>query len=355
MTEEPTSPLEVPEPPDKGTSAEAPSRPDELFPDLDAVIGDNVAGHVVDTTADEAASTLVAEAIDHFGLQVAEVHPVTGSYSSTVRMLTLASGERLVLKIPYVQRKLFRELRALDALRGSLPVPTVLASWVRDDGGPGAMLLSLLPGAPIRGLVTPNLAHQMGELLARLHLHDVDHFGDEFEGADAAAGDWWGMLRDHFERWRPLCRQVMPPDLYHRAVGRYAALAADLPAPDGPRWVHFDFRPGNILVDFPPGDAPAQITGLIDFESARGGSADLDFVKVSHRVWDVVPRTQHAFLEGYASVRPVPNVAHTLPFYRLHNALGGIAWCVRRSSTADPFFRENLMLLQHELDEETAQ
>lgn len=89
------------------------------------------------------------------------------------------------------------------------------------------------------------------------------------------------------------------------------------------------------------------LTGLIDFESARGGSADLDFTKVSHYVWAANPQTKPAFLAGYATIRPVPEIERTLPLYQLHNALGGVAWCVRRTNTDDPFFHENITVIRH--------
>jgi aminoglycoside phosphotransferase (APT) family kinase protein len=279
---------------------------------------------------------LIQETIAHFDLQVTRVEPVQESYSSIVRILTLDSGARLVLKIPFIQRKLFRELRALQDLKDDLPVPEVVDYWTRDDGGPGALLLSLLPGEVITGAVAPELALALGVLLGKLHTHKLEHFGDVFEPAP----EWWGMLERIFQNWQPLCASVMPTDLFHKILDRYAELHATLPEPDGPSWVHFDYRPGNVLVE------GTRISGLIDFESSRGGSGDLDFVKIKGEVWDVWPGTRDAFLQGYASVRPLPDIDHTLPFYELQNAFGGVAWCVKRSKPDDPFFYENMQRLK---------
>jgi len=285
----------------------------------------------------------VQEVIAHFNLSVAQVESVEGSFSSIVRILTLESGERLVLKIPFIQRKLFRELRALQDLQGDLPVPEVIDYRVRDDGGPSALLLSVLPGKIVTSTVTPELAFALGALLGRLHTHRLDRFGDAFEATEASPPEWWTMLDCMFQRWQPLCVGVMPLELFQGTLDCYAKLYASLPEPDGPCWVHFDYRPGNVLVQ------GTRITGLIDFESSRGGSADLDFIKVKNRVWDVCPGTKEAFLNGYTSVRPLPDIESTLPFYALHNAFGGIAWCVRRSGTEDPFFRENMDRLERVL------
>ena len=94
---------------------------------------------------------LVQESIAHFDLNISKVESVEESYSSVVRILTLESGESLVLKIPFIQRKLIRELAALQYLQTDLPVPDVIDYWIRNDGNPGALLLSWLPGKVIAG------------------------------------------------------------------------------------------------------------------------------------------------------------------------------------------------------------
>jgi Ser/Thr protein kinase RdoA (MazF antagonist) len=286
---------------------------------------------------------LVQEAIAHFGLKLCKIESVPESYSSLVRILTLENGERLVLKVPFVQRKLHRELYAIQHLQDDLPVPQVVDYWIQDDGGPGALLLSLLPGTVISGAVSSELAYALGVLLGRLHTHGLERYGDVYETAERSSLGWWATLRRTFDGWRPLCAEVMPRDLFQRTLDRYAELYASLPEPDGPCWVHFDYRPGNVLVQ------GKRITGLIDFESSRGGSGGLDFTKIQNEVWEVWPGTREAFLRGYGSVRPVPELDRALPFYTLHNAFGGIAWCVRRSSIDDPFFDENMAQLLQSL------
>ena len=176
-----------------------------------------------------------------------------------------------------------------------------------DDDLPGALLLSRLPGAPISGNVTPSLANHMGEVLARIHAHTFPHFGDVEDAGSRHAHDWWGLARERVNLWKPHCARALPSALYAEALDLFDLLAAALPAPDGPVWTHNDFRPGNILVQ------SGMITGLIDFESTRGGSADYDFTKISLRVWGQAPETRRPFLVGYASIRPSrTSIAHCL-------------------------------------------
>ena len=67
---------------------------------------------------------------------------------------------------------------------------------------------------------------------------------------------------------------------------------------------------------------------------------------MQNEVWNVTPGTGDAFLRGYRSLGPLPDLERTLPFYTLHFAFGGVAWCVRRSGVDDPFFHENMSQIE---------
>ncbi len=282
----------------------------------------------------------ILQAIEHFNLKVAAVERVAQSYSSIVRILVLENGEKRVLKIPFAKSKLLRELRILNVLQGMVPVPRLVDHWLRDDDIPGALLLSFLPGEPLTGPIPPEVSFKLGELLAHLHSNHLERFGDEFSVPAANSHDWWSVIDSYFQTWIPICSTILPVDLLEKVLKEYNRLYANLPEPDGPCVVHFDYRPGNILV------RDNQVSGLIDFESSRGGSADLDFTKIKTEVWDAFTGTKEHFLHGYASVRPLPNIEATLPFYELYNAFGGIAWCSRRAKLDDPFFYFNLDMLK---------
>jgi len=117
----------------------------------------------ISSTIPVGSSIHIREAIEHFRLSVSGMQSVEGSHSSTVRILCLESGEKLVLKIPFSHTKMLREMRTLQRLHGKLPVPKVVDYWVRDDDSPGVLLLSWLQGQPITGTVTPDLSLKLGE------------------------------------------------------------------------------------------------------------------------------------------------------------------------------------------------
>jgi len=273
------------------------------------------------------------------GLHVHRYESVPESYSSQVAIVETAAGEKLVIKVPYTRVKLYREYHMLRCVGEAAPVPEVKAIWEGDGELAGALLLSYLEGQPASAEDVARLAAESGELLARVHTVELPGYGTYTEdGFCREADDWWELTRRWFDSYLPHAEPHVPPDLFTVAVDRFYSLLDGLPKPDGPRAVHRDFRPGNILV------RDGKIIGLIDFESARGGSACSDFEKLRQFVWEPLPGSKKRFVEGYATVLPVPDLQRTASVYALSNIIGGIAWGVRRNSPE--FLEYNLQLLE---------
>ncbi|MBN2794286.1 MAG: aminoglycoside phosphotransferase family protein [Clostridia bacterium] len=268
--------------------------------------------------------------LKHFDLKVNEVINVPESFSSTVYLLLLQNNKKVILKIPYNQVKLQRELFVLETLKGKIKVPEVIDYFEGDSVHSGAMVLSYLDGKPITGAIDEALAYDMGVLLGHLHEVKMPHFTLEKDN-----DKWWESVEIRFNEWAKECQPVLEPDFFEQCMITFKKLYRDLPHADGPSLIHFDFRPGNILVK------ENKIVGLIDFESSRGGSTDIDFTKVKVYVWDLYSHTKEAFIKGYESVRVLPPIDKTLPLYLFFNGFGGLAWCARRNKLEDEFFIEN--------------
>ncbi|MEC9489106.1 MAG: aminoglycoside phosphotransferase family protein [Halanaerobium sp.] len=269
--------------------------------------------------------------LNKFNLEPAGIETVPESYSSEVFFLRTHCGTPVILKIPYSHIKLEREYQVLRMLADSLPVPKILNYWEGSGDIPGALLLSFINGRPVEGYVNPSLAYQLGELLAKVHSIDMPLFHLE----KRTFTDWWEGIELAFSRYLAECEQILDKDEIERYSLLFTKFKKTSPPADGPCLVHMDFRPGNILI------RDNRIQGLIDFESSRGGSADVDFTKMKLYVWDRYENSRQHFLAGYKTIRPVPAIERSLPFYLFYNALGGVAWCIRRGQLNSPFFREN--------------
>lgn len=285
----------------------------------------------------------VNQVLKVFGLRPSVITRPPESYGSEVHDVILEGGERVIVKIPYNKGKLAREQRVLARLQGALPVPVVLDVWEGDEEITGALLLSAIPGKSITGPVDASMAYQMGQMLARLHEIPAPGFGhDTMNGFEHVKGNrWFRFVEDSFSSWGIDCQTVLDHDLYRKCCSYFEQAISSMPEPSKASMIHMDFRPGNLLAE------GNRLTGVIDFESARGGAVELDFVKIQSYVWDVYPATKRAFMDGYRSVSTVSDLETCLPFYTFFNAFGGVSWCKRRGIVANQaFLKENVDTLR---------
>ena len=232
----------------------------------------------------------------------------------------------------------------LETLKGVLPVPEVLDIWYGDEHTIGALLLSSVQGVPCTEVIDDQLSYQMGMYLAMLH--EVSTPGYGYHVADGFKilnhNNWRLHIRSNFEKWTESCKEILDSKLYERCILHFDGVFSALPDPDGPCIVHMDFRPGNILVN------GNEVAGIIDFESARGGSSEIDFTKVNRYIWEVNPRTKIPFIEGYQSIRPMVALERVLPFYDFYDAFSAVVWCKTRGIEKNQtFLQENILTLRN--------
>ena len=267
------------------------------------------------------------------------------SHSSEVYILELSDRKKAVLKIPYSKLKLKREINMLNLLKGKLSVPELLDIWEGDNEITGALILSYIKGTPLsdKEPISKNMAYQMGKLLGKLHENKLKDYGELTIESDNSHKKikWWPFLKKNFELWVNECKEIMEPSFLDKCIKEFEFFFTDLPPAEPPCTVHFDFRPGNILVD-----KGINIKGLIDFESSRGGSPDIDFTKMKLYVWDKNKGTKEAFIDGYEEIKKSPLIDKTLQFYLFYNGFGGVAWYVRRGKKDHNFYNENMKQLQ---------
>lgn len=286
---------------------------------------------------------LVETIIKRFNLNVLSVDNVPESFSSQVYKLNLTNGETVYAKIPYNKDKLYREFCMLEMLREALPVPRVLDFWSGDDLISGALLLSEIKGIPCTGAIDNELAFQIGVFHAKLHEVKMPGYGVEvLDGFQFSNQKNWRLyIKNNFEKFTEPCKEVLERGLFEKCINYFESAFPVLPSPDGPCVVHMDFRPGNILTN------NNMVVGIIDFESARGGSTEIDFTKINRYVWEVNPQSRISYKEGYSTIRPLMDLETILPFYNFYDAFSAIVWCKNRGIEKNrAFLKESISVLQ---------
>lgn len=275
-----------------------------------------------------------------FQLTISSMHDVPDSHSSTVYRCELKSGETVYLKIPYTKIKWQRELDAYSILEGKVNLPKLLDVWEGDEELPAALLLSELKGESLQPVLSTKLAYDVGVYQAKLH--DITpEPGKQYIGIQNEFDGWSEFVDKMFYGFAEDTKKMIDPLLWDRSMKKYETMKQGLPTPDGPSFLHFDFRPANIIVD------GERVVGSIDFESARYGATEIDFSKIYRDFLSIDPSLLPAYQEGYRSVRPLIDLDVVLPFYRFTDAFNSIGWCERRGLEKNRrFYEENLNLLK---------
>lgn len=278
--------------------------------------------------------------IGQFDLKLKAIHEVEYSHSSTVYKCSLVNGENIYLKIPFTKLKYQRELEAYEILKGRVAIPKMLDYWSGNEECPGAFLLSELKGKPLTNHVSPKAAFQTGVLHASLHsVQPTDKL--ELSGIKNEFPNWSHFVERQFLSFAGDVKEVLDKSLFDRAVKKFAEMKEELPPPDGPSFVHMDFRPANIIIQ------EDEVSGVIDFESVRFGATEMDFTKLHRDFLSQNPAFYQAYQEGYTSIRPLIDLETVLPFYRFTDAFNSIGWCKRRGIEKNAlFFEENKAILK---------
>lgn len=283
---------------------------------------------------------MVERLIEMFNLKVHTFYKVDDSYSSTVYKCLLTNGEHVFLKIPYSKVKLNRELEAYRLLAESIPTPKLINYWLGDENCVGALLLTELKGETLTSNTSPSIAFQLGQIHAKLHAikpnanHPSLHITNVFQ-------NWGDFVDTQFYSFAKDVKPVIDYKLYNLSLETFEKMKKQLPPPDGPSFIHMDFRSANIIIN------EQQVSGIIDFETVRFGSTEVDFTKL-HR--DYLSHNENLYLaykEGYKSIRPLIDLDFVLPFYRFTDSFNSLGWCKRRGLTENiNFFEKNLAILK---------
>ncbi|MFC7371858.1 phosphotransferase family protein [Fictibacillus iocasae] len=255
------------------------------------------------------------------------------SHSSTVYKCHLLNGEHVYLKIPYSNVKFHRELEAYELLKGRVSIPELLDYWSGDEECPGAFLLSELKGQSLTREVSPTVAYHVGVIHASMHAIQPPS-SKRLNGIQNEFSNWSAFIEKQFYSFAEDVKEVLEEGLFNQSVEKFKKMNQQLPSPDGPSFVHMDFRPANIIID------GNKVSGIIDFESVRFGSTEVDFTKLYRDFLSADTTLYQAYKEGYNSIRPLIDLDVVLSFYRFIDAFNSIGWCKRRGIEKNTVFLE---------------
>ena len=245
---------------------------------------------------------------------------------ATVYRVTQPNGAQLILKICTRLKDYLCEVYFLKHFADKIPVPRIIQVVPPDTGIHGAILMQCLPGELLKiADFSEALAYEMGSWLARIHLNRTAGYGDLTQ-PQTLSPDPRVHFTLKFEEGFEECSSHLPKALLEQCRRYYDSHVDLLSSADGPCIVHRDFRPGNILVQ------DGKLQGIIDWSSARASFAEEDFCPLEHYEWSTHSTNKRSFLDGYASIRPVPDYSAMMPLLRLSKAFATIGFMVKRGT-----------------------
>jgi len=286
--------------------------------------------------------------LEKLELEVSKVEKIDNeeTLSSDVYKLTLKDNTCLILKIMFNEKRLKRESFFLKKVKGHILVPNII-SIIRPNGKyKGAILMECLSGKIAAAYdLSDDLSFNMGMLLAKLHKIPCDFYGDitdeKFLSPTLQSGVF--ILKTYFNKSFKECENHLDMSLLKKIEKFFYKKINEIKYLDGPCITHRDFKPGNIIIE------NDQIRGLIDWEIARNNFAEEDFSQMEYLVWDKYPDKKKAFLEGYRSIRKVPDIDFIMPVLRICKSLGTIGFTIERNTWDNKhknIFETNLNYLQ---------
>jgi Ser/Thr protein kinase RdoA (MazF antagonist) len=271
----------------------------------------------------------IAEALER---PVTGVRPLAGGFSHETCLVTLAGGDRVVVRLGGADPAI--EAAVMARGRTRVPVPRVLCVWpAASDGIRPAMVLEYVAGTPLSDVLAAGgdgmaeLGAEAGRVIAGIGAVTFGRpgfFGDQDLGVREMA-PWSAQLPEMAAN----CMDAVPGERLDPAArrawaGLCAAHAPALAAVDGQaRLVHADVNPKNILVTRVGGGW--RVDAVLDWEFSFSGCPYADAANMTRFSGDYPAGFADGFRAGFAGHQqaglPLPRdwayLGHVLDMFAL--------------------------------------
>lgn len=268
-------------------------------------------------------------------IEIKDLGSVTGSFGKKIFFI----NQEFLLRVS--ERAMTLEQEKFGRVAGLNFVPKIVhvGSLQREAGAIYYTLLTLLPGddfVNVYAETTPAQQKQLGQAVARFldTLHELDGTQYDIGLYEAALPHFSGTWREGHQKYWERLRQAsetlpLKPEsirVFESAYRFLQASGAVLDFQTGPKLLHNDFHPKNILLH------QGQFSGVIDWECSQFGEADFELCHLIH--WCIYPpqpaidfRTfLRALFEAAPQCARVPNLARRLTLYQIEHEIQQIVW-----------------------------
>lgn len=268
-------------------------------------------------------------------IEVRDLGTITGSFGKNIYFINREFLLRVSEASMTTEQEKFRRVAALDF------VPKVIQTGVLKQQSSLLYytLLTLLPGDDFVNVypqTTEAQQKQLGQDVAGFLDHLQALTGTHYDiglyvpALPHFSGTWREGHQQYWEHLRQTSEQLhLKPDsveVFESAYRFLQASSAVLDYQTGPRLLHNDFHPKNVLLD------QGKFSGVIDWECSQFGEADFELCHLIH--WCMYPPEPNidfrtflgALLEASPQCTRIPNLAQRLTIYQIEHEIQQIIW-----------------------------
>jgi len=264
--------------------------------------------------------------------------------SSTIYKIILDDNSIVILKAFFSKERWKRESYFLNKLKNAIKIPKIIDLLQPTEKFSGAILMEYIPGELLSSLkLTDNLAFQMGVTLAKLHKIPCKYYGDI---ANKQQTNPFDLIIENYKESIRECEQILEKEFLEKISSFFFSEIKKVKGLDGPCVVHRDYKPGNIIIE------NNEIKAVIDFENTKHSFAEEDFAQMQYLVWEKNDKSKIPFLEGYKTIRPLPDLNSIMYILRVWKSLATIGFTIARNtynSSNKIIFEKNLSYLKRVL------
>jgi len=268
-------------------------------------------------------------------IEIQDLKTITGSFGKKIFFINQEFLLRVSESCMALEQEKFRRIAALPLV----PKTIHTGALQREVGPLHYTLLTLLPGDDFvnvysetteaqqkqLGVDTAGFLDRLQELTGTqydigLYEPAIPHFSGTWREGHQ---EYWKLLKQGTERL-PLSSDSI--QVFERAFRFLQANSAVLDFQSGPKLLHNDFHPKNMLLD------QGRFSGVIDWECSQFGEADFELCHLIH--WCLYPPRSdidfRTFLRALFEASPrctrVPHLAQRLTIYQIEHEMQQIIW-----------------------------
>lgn len=268
-------------------------------------------------------------------IEITDLAAITGSFNKRIYFI----NQRFLLRMSETSMTLKQEKFRLVASLNFVPKIIHTGTLSQTIEPIYYTLLTLLPGDDFVNAYPGTTESQQEKLggdvagfLDRLHELDGTHYDiglyvpmiAQFSGTwREGHQEYWKLLKQESEKLQLKSESIQ---IFERAYRFLEETSGSLDYQAGPRLLHNDFHPRNILLN------RGTFSGVIDWECSQFGEADFELCHLIH--WTLYPPESsidfRTFLKALFKASPkctqAPNLAQRLTIYQIEHEIQQIIW-----------------------------